>query len=125
MIKLLYGTTRTVILIHKYAIKIPILNYTWKRLLQGMVANLQEQEIYRMDIHDNKLCPVLFGLLGLFIVMPRCQSLSNPLDKEEYDSFVKCQYSTLKYVVEHKMDSFGMLETKMVAVDYGSYRGME
>lgn len=117
--KIKYGTTRIVILTEHFAIKIPYFLYTWKRFLQGMVSNLSEQEIssWNLKIHENKLCPVLFGFAGIFIVMPKCEPLQS-FSAEQFETFV---FDTpMASHIEDKSDSFGLYNGRIVAVDYGT-----
>ena len=67
-----------------------------------------------------ELCPVLFALPGGFLnVMRRAE----PLTREEFFALdFKAFVEKLGYCVpvENKLDSFGKLSGKIVAVDYGS-----
>jgi hypothetical protein len=111
------GCTRQVILINKYAIKIPRLNYGWSLFLKGLLCNMQE--VYLNSINDARMCPILFSLPGGFLsVMPKCSELSDhqfeTMDIKDFWS------SDFRVPVEHKIDSFGLLNNNIVAVDYGS-----
>lgn len=115
MFNLKYGSTRTVILIGKYAIKFPS-TVSLKLFLNGWIANIQEWEWHTVS---DKLCPVKHNFLGLIIVMERCY----PLERKEFfelnfNEFV--EESGIILPIENKMDSFGKLKDKVVAVDYGS-----
>lgn len=123
------GTTRTVILIRSYAIKIPKL-YSWKTFLIGLLSNMQEKEFSSMK--DNRICPVIFYIYGGFLlVMPRCKSITEEEFKSfNYKDFSKerneeiymgiITYKWCKVPVENKIDSFGWLDGRIVAIDYGS-----
>jgi hypothetical protein len=121
------GVTRTVILTKRWAIKLPTLVYGWKYFLYGILANLQEID---WSGSDERLCPVrLASPGGLVIVMPRCQALTDEAYSTEVESIyprwaAQCDTSTgevLSYdlPVEMKPSSFGRLNGKVVAVDYG------
>jgi len=125
-IELKGGCTRHVLLVGRYAIKIPRLNYGWQLFLKGMLGNIQE--VLFSSMNDKRMCPVLFSLPGGFLlVMPRCEAVSvdrfEILDitvfNSEYDydaqKFIRC-----KVPVERKPDSFGIYQNRIVAVDYGS-----
>lgn len=111
------GTHRKVYLIGQYAFKRPIM-YSWRLFLCGLLANLQE--ISFSEAGWPELCPVVFNLPGGWLnVMHRAKPLTDKewtqLDFQEFAD--KDDY----YVpVENKRDSFGTLNGKIVAVDYGS-----
>jgi hypothetical protein len=118
------GSTRSVILLWKWAVKIPTLK-TWKLFLQGLLANMQEVEFSAAGWPE--LCPVVFSLPGGFVTVMR---RANPLTEEEWleittgedkdhieDLIRKEEYEV---PIEEKIDSFGWLDGKLVAVDYGS-----
>src|SRR5438128_322796 len=123
--KIQSGMTRTVIIIYKWALKFPVMNHGWQYFLCGLLGNMQEQwlsKITRFSRDSNKLCHVLFRVpLGFLIVMRK----ANILTEEEfarwknnnYDTFVKYERGSLP--VEAKPSSFGWLDGKVVAIDYG------
>lgn len=114
--KVLHGTTRVVLLTTKYAFKFPTY-VSWKLFLHGLLANMQENLF--SGLHSN-LCPVLFYIPGGFLtVMPAC----TPLTTEEYESldFIRfVDQEDMELPVENKQDSFGWLNGRIVAIDYGS-----
>jgi len=113
------GATRWVLFIGKFAFKFPSL-FGWKQFLWGLLANMQEKEFSKIKNMKNKLCPVIFSLpLGFLIVMPKIQILKEgELTKEELIIF--CISEEFLVPAELKYDSFGYLNGKLVAVDYGS-----
>lgn len=119
------GTHRHVCLLGSYAIKRPVFR-PWRMFLCGLLANLQEATFSATGW--TKLCPVVWRLPGGFLnVMRR----ATPLTQEE---FAALNYNKWKWVdespegpfgewvipVENKIDSFGKLDGRIVAVDYGS-----
>lgn len=120
------GVTRTVILTKRWALKIPCLVYGWKYFLYGFLANMQEVD---WSGSDERLCPVRFALPGgLLVVMPRC----TPLTDDEFIAEVSERWARMldketelplpyhvELPVEIKTCSFGRLNGKIVAVDYG------
>lgn len=127
MIQIKHGSTRTVILTKKYAIKIPYI-YSWKNFLYGILANLQEIEFSTLS-SKLPLMPILIkGIWGLFIIMPRASTKNlDANDRFEYiDAFIdklnlfniEDQY-LIKNIIEFKPDSVGIYNNKVVALDYG------
>jgi hypothetical protein len=120
------GATRRVFLIGKYAFKIP---FAWpgsgnafrgirSRLRDGIFANRCEVVYSGMEFSDNRVSfvcnPVVFSLpCGLLVVQRR----AIPIDYETFDTLEEaCAWSP----VEYKPDSFGFVDGKLVAVDYGA-----
>lgn len=69
-------------------------------------------------LKNDNLCPVIFSSWGSFInIMPYCYPITikefNLVLSDKNDSFVNLP-------VEKKITSFGKLNKKIVAVDYGS-----
>lgn len=115
-----YGTTRTVFLIGRFAIKFPAM-VGWPLFLLGLLANMQEAKFSRCGWPE--LCPVLFSIPGgWMIVMQRATVLTVAewisMDKSSIDAFINKPDYVLP--VERKSDSFGWLNGKLVAVDYGN-----
>jgi len=111
------GITREVFLIGRWAIKVPRVVYGWRMFLCGLLANMQEREFSRAGWPE--LCPVLWSLPGgWLVVMPRCR----PLNDFEWACFISESFTTGERIVpvEHKRDSFGVLDNRIVAVDYGN-----
>lgn len=116
------GVSRIVIVSRKFAFKLPnFVGYRgsrWRLFLTGLLANMQEVEFSRVGWPE--LCPVVFRLpLGILSVMPRAEVLTD----DEFLAFdVKAFCYTDNYVVpaEHKADSFGRLDGRIVAIDYGN-----
>lgn len=112
------GTTRLVILTKLYAIKIPNLLNGWDLFLRGLLGNQQEKIFSATGWVE--LCPVLFALPGGFLnVMPRARPLTTAEWEEfDIDSFLENDFRIIP--AERKRDSFGVLNGRIVAVDYGS-----
>lgn len=115
-----YGATRAVFLTKRYVFKIPFAP-SWKHLLLGLVANMQEVDFSAAGWPE--LCPVVWSIPGgLLVVMRRAQ----PLTEEQWSTFEPTIANGWlvgdDYYVpcEPKIDSFGMLDGKIVALDYGN-----
>lgn len=126
-----HGCTRFVFLTKNYAIKIPQFNYEWKHFLLGLLANMQEVSFSK--IKDDRLCPIKFYIPGgWLLIMPKCEPISSeifidlditrfwPNNKEDYHPNNTCERAEYNVPVEYKQDSFGFLNGKIVAIDYGS-----
>lgn len=118
--ELKHGTTRKVLLAGRYAFKVP--NWEEYRLfLHGLLANMQETRFNRGLTQPpstrQMMCPVLFALWGgWLVVMPRCEPIAR-------NSFFRLKYKRFTdrgIPVEHKLDSYGRLDGKIIAIDYGS-----
>lgn len=112
------GVTRLVLLTERWAIKLPRFGYGWRFGLKGLLANLQEREFARCGWPE--LCPVRFSLPGgWLVVMPRATMLTDgewaALDFESFRNKLPEYWVP----VEEKRDSFGTLNGKIVAIDYG------
>ena len=112
------SSTRWVFVAKKFVYKIPSL-YSFKHFLLGLLANMQEVEFSKCKDFKKVLCPVKFYLsLGVLVVMPKVRILKpNEVSKDFLKDF--CLNANLKDLVEFKHDSFGYLDNKLVAVDYG------
>lgn len=113
------GVTREVFLTKRYAIKIPKIRYGWKMFLEGLLANMQEREFSATGWPE--LCPVVFALPGgWLVVMRRAESLTDAefrsIDPDSWG--VTSDYRVP--VEAKKRSSFGKIDGRIVAVDYGS-----
>ena len=118
MIQIKRGSTRWVIITEKYCFKIPSL-HSYKNFLYGLLANMQESEFSSVSYFRPYLCPVVFSLpLGFLVVMPTIEIL-------EWDKtcvgylYLYSHRKDFTIPAECKPDSWGRLNGKLVAVDYG------
>lgn len=112
------GITREVVLTRRYAIKVPRMVYGWRMFLCGLLANMQERAFGRCGWPE--LCPVVFSLPGgWLVVMRRAQPLS-AAEWAAFDAVTFCNQAHRVLPVEHKQDSFGKIDGRVVAVDYGN-----
>lgn len=112
------GATRIVFIFEdRFVVKIPNTR-SWSLFLRGLLGNLQERVFGASKWKE--LCPVLASCpLGFWLIMPYAE----PLRDEEwvwmdYDKFVDRE--DYRVPAERKQDSFGMLNGRIVAIDYGS-----
>lgn len=114
------GISRTVILVGPWAFKFPTLRYGWAKFLAGLLANMQETAFSKPGWPE--LCPVKLSVPGGFlVVMPRVRVMTDEeFDRFDYVGFVWPPHGDYQLPVEAKSDSFGWLDGKPVAIDYGS-----
>lgn len=123
--KIKRGTTRTVFLIGKYAIKIACFwsvmrGRKWKIFLQGILANIDEKFWWKCAYKREKLCPVIWkSPLGVILIMKRAKSLSeSEYDKSAFDFMFE------NLPLDNKIANFGKIDGKIVLVDYADSRYM-
>lgn len=112
------GITRTVLLIGKYAIKFPNGRYQHDHFLKGCYCNWKERYYtkiakgYTGDGFFSKIAPTIFCTwFGLVAIQIRVKPLENDL--------TDMQLEDMKDFRECKKENYGMLNGKLVCVDYG------
>ncbi len=119
-----HGTTRTVFLIKKYAIKFPRIHHRfrghrWKMFLRGILANIDENYWYKHSHKKERMCPVkMMFPLGLFLIMKRAEELT----EKEYQLINEKEFSGLP--CDNKITNFGKINDNIVLVDYADSRYM-
>lgn len=113
-----YGTTRIVLLIGPLAIKFPIVIYGWRMFLLGLLANMQERQFSRTGWPE--LCPVLWSLPGGWLIVMRRAREMTALEFEQINLEQWIDRGEYIIPVEIKRNSFGWIDGKLVAVDYGN-----
>jgi hypothetical protein len=116
------GATRVVYLIGRWAIKRPRID-GWPKVLQGLLANLQERRFSRFA--DETFCPVLFAdPLGMVVVMRRAQTIGHALPDAVFTELTRvedCEGNEYHHTLfDNSPHNFGWLGNRFVAVDYGS-----
>lgn len=119
-----HGVSRWVLLFGRFALKFPSFS-SWDQFLQGLRANMQETRFasWKRAVDSHKLCPILFTVPGGWLnIMPRVRMLA----PQAWDAF-KLEFDKWKVVdddfhvpVERKRSSFGWLDGRVVAIDYGN-----
>lgn len=115
--RLEYGVTRRVLLIWSWAIKVPVMTQ-WRLFLLGLLANMQEALWSKTGWPE--LCPVIWSTPGGFLlIMRRARVLT---DEEFLVLNLEQWVQRPNYLIpaEIKSDSFGYLDGRLVAVDYGN-----
>lgn len=112
------GSSRTVILTKRHAFKIPRMT-TWRTFLNGLLANMQEREFAHTGWPE--LCPVKFSFPGgWLVVMPRCKPVINEIWELLEDDDTLLDRGEYIIPAERKQSSFGVLNSQIVAIDYGN-----
>jgi hypothetical protein len=102
------GRNRFVLLIGRYAIKFPSPR-CWRDFLFGILNNLNEREAHA---NHPAYCPVLWSAPGaVLIVMPRVKIMD--------DTAFSRADAPAAPGVERKASSWGWLDGRLVAVEYG------
>ncbi len=115
LMKIKYGCYRIVFLIGNYAIKFPRCT-CFKFFVKGLRCNKKETKISKTKCYG--ICKVLFSFpFGICNIMPRAifsriDSFSNFYNEWKLSCITEVK-------VEKKMDSFGLLNGEIVAIDYG------
>lgn len=116
------GSTRIVFLIKKHAIKIPNFLDGWTLFLKGLLANIQESNTWEWWRIPNSelferselLCPIIWRSWGGWIVvMKRADPITN---QDTRPVFLQLEY----FIKDHKDDNYGIINGKVVMIDYGS-----
>lgn len=112
-----WGSTRTVLLIGRWAIKTPSL-VEWRLFLHGLLANITERTWSRTG--DTRLARVLWGdPIGLLLIMERADPLPKNFSPKHFADIVhRGRFDGLPQDI--KMDNFGFRSRTMVMIDYGS-----
>lgn len=123
--KIKHGSTRTTILIGKFAIKIPsFVGKEFRLFLLGLVGNIDEH--WRSHCHfNNAVNPVIFHIPGGWLNVYRRAEPLTEIQWISFDYHYHCNYTCRlvdRFVhmnfIENKYDSFGIVDDKIVAVDY-------
>lgn len=115
------GVTRECLLIGRYAFKMPSWA-SWEYWLMGTLNNKHEYELSKVFPH--LVCPIIFRIRGGFLnVTPRARMLT----PDEWRAFAAEMDATdwatwASIAVERKLDSFGIVSGRIVALDYAAVR---
>jgi hypothetical protein len=109
-----YGVTRTVLLIGKWAIKIPSLRGSClgrKEIIGGFCRGVLANDSEREWSGTPGVCPVLWSFGGLVNIYPRCEPVA---ETENID------YDAIGFIgpTDRKPENLGWLNGRMVWVDY-------
>jgi hypothetical protein len=109
-----YGVFRRVVFLGPFAIKLP----RWSMFLRAMRCNRWEREmwiVWRPMFQWDNLCPIILAdPLGLFVLMRKA---TQPVTEVEFEEAESKFYPNITN--EGKLDDYGYLDLKVVALDYG------
>ena len=106
------GTTRYVVLIGSWAIKVPVF-WRWGHFLRGLLGNMLERDVWRWsDLPTRRwLCPVLFALPGgWLLVMRRAEVVASLTPSERVE--------LCRLFNDVHEDNVGRCDGQIVMVDY-------
>lgn len=113
------GITRTVILTRHHAIKFPTLRYGWDKFLRGLLSNMSEARFSCLS-EQFRLCPVIWSARGGFMnVMPRCEPLGDAQWERIAIDPAREPWEWNGFQCDFKYDNFGVLDGRIVLLDYG------
>lgn len=110
------GITRIVFIFKNYVIKIPNYRYGYQYILKGLLANLQEKNLWNFHKgKTDKLCPVLYcSPFCLFLIMPKAEKVGEvEITKEVAKNYFK------DYPLDYGKRNFGLYNGKIILLDYG------
>lgn len=111
------GSSRWVFLTPRWAIKVPR-PMGWRRFLTGLLANMDERTVSRSGAVA--LCPVVWAVPGgWLIVMPRTRPLTD-VEAGQLDYCGHMEGTGADW--EAKASSFGILNGRVVCIDYAPAR---
>jgi len=110
------GVTRHVLLVGRWALKFPRINYGWSMFLRGLLGNMQERTFGRTGWVG--ICPITFATPGGWIVVQRRVRVMTEEEFDAFDAAAFCDRPEYRIPAEAKSDSFGWLDGEIVAIDY-------
>lgn len=112
MPKIESGYNRVVLLIGKWAIKLPNPS-SQRQFILGMACNLKEYETYNESDHDPYLMEIYsIGYLGLWLVCKRYEVIQRTLTDDEIEDIPMSD-------LDPKIGNFGYENGHIVILDYG------
>lgn len=111
-----WGASRMVLLTKRWAFKFPRPT-EWRLFLTGLLANMQERAFAGAGWPE--LCPVVWSVPGGWLVVMRRAVPLSASQWEGFDAKAFCVRPDYCVPAEAKWSSFGWLDGKVVAVDYG------
>lgn len=111
------GSSRFVIVLEKYVIKVPIF-LSWRRFISGTASNYKEYFDWK-DSKDSSICRVKFCFGGIMLVADRAEKVS----EDEFRNICKKQLKKLLKRMTFKGEfcshNIGKLNGQYVIIDNG------
>jgi len=107
-----------VLIIGRYALKMPIITKGMKWFLKGWIGNVDERYRWK-KIKSKKMCPIYFSFFGLINVMPNAR----PLKVKSFDvAWINEHFKELPFEVDigSGWNNFGYIDSSLspVLIDY-------
>lgn len=121
MIKIRKGATRSVFVFSNFVIKVPTF-LSWRLFLNGLLANIQEELFSGVD---DCLCPVMYSdIFGFVLIMKRACVIPNRINHLNFCNYLEAKYKNNNMseliLSDSKPSNWGILEGKLVKIDYGN-----
>lgn len=125
------GVTRLVIEFNKIVVKVPNFTYSWNHFLKGLIASMNERDIYRWHPDRDILAPVKWCSWGGWILVMEKADIKRHMDEVRlsppislnYEKEIKIRYNKWIEVGlggDDKPSNYGYIKDKLVKVDYGN-----
>jgi hypothetical protein len=108
------GVTRLVIELNSVVIKIPNFTCQWNHFLQGILANIKENQTYKYHSKRELLCPVLWCSIGGWILVMARAIPCNWDEDIDYSIWIKEDLGG-----DDKPGNYGHFNNRIVKIDYG------
>ena len=105
-------------------VKVPVVGYGLKWWVRGWLVNCNEVAEWQAT-KDPGLCPVLLSLFGLLVVMPRCETMRMSGEEMGDVETARVEFESRRGYecgAEPFTKSYGRLDGRVVAFDYGTVR---
>ena len=125
-LKFKHGLTRLVIVLNNFVIKVPSFKYGWYYFLEGIMSNIQENDIYNTAVYRGIYADVIWcDPFGFILIMEKCSEINvneNLLLKHLKTKYIKDD--RIKNIIsDFKLSNFGIDKNgQIVKIDYGGFK---
>jgi hypothetical protein len=119
------GSTRLVILIGKWAVKVPKVPNSWYHFLYAILQNLNERNTWHWNSgryeqgKSHLLCPVIWCSMGGWVLIMR---RALPISRAIFESESALSEHSKYFPGDDDICNYGLINGKIVKVDYGSLK---